>query len=465
MSKPWTPDADQLEALEFGVSRAAAGLILDPGFGKTSISLAIISLCLQAGDVHRVLVVAPIRVCQTVWPVEAEKWSDFDHLNVYDITEWDDANRTKVLLDKSIQVVCINPDSLKLVLNHPRFAEFGFDMLVVDESTKFKDSTTQRFKHLKKQLYRFKRRLILTGTMVPNGLQDLFGQVYILDNGDALGAYITHFRMNYMYSLPNQPYTYEMRPGTEPVVYGKVKDLLLRMKAKNEPELKKVFREVDLPKKWIDTYRELDQKYITVVNEQGIVAPNAASAGMKCRQFANGFVYRTEPDKEKTLATGKPQFIRHVERIHDEKIKELIQLVDEMNGRPLLVAYEFQEDAEAIKRAFPDVIDLGQVSDSAKVVESFNRGEIPLLMGHPQSIGHGLNLQEACNAVCFFTPIWDLELYEQFYRRVFRRGQKAPIVFVYHIVCRNTRDMKVAKALESKEVSQAEFDAALVSNL
>lgn len=469
MSKPWIPKPAQELAVEFGVTRAACGLILDPGFGKTSITLAIISLCIAAGDIRRVLVVAPMRVAQTTWPDEVEKWSDFEHLNVYDITEWEEAPRLKILLDKTIQIVTINPESLDKVINHPRFDEFGFDMLVVDESTKFKDSQTARFKKLKKKLFKFKRRMILTGTMVPNGLQDLFGQVYILDFGAALGEYITHFRMNYMYSLPGQQYTYMMRPGAELQIYEKVKPLLLRLLAKDHlemPELYKNFIEVDLPPGRVQQYKELDKEYVTIVNEQGIVAPNAGVAGMKCRQFANGFVYWNEPDVEKTLATGKPQFIRHTEQVHDEKIDALEQLVDEMNGRPLLIAYEFEADRDKIRARFPGIVDLGAVGkDMRSVVAKWNRGEIPLAMGHPQSIGHGLNLQEACNTICFFNPIWDLELYLQFIARVWRQGSPFGHVMIHHIVCRGTRDMKVAKAIETKEVNQANFDEALSSSL
>lgn len=467
MSRPWAPSVAQIAAVEFALSRPTAGLILDPGFGKTSISLAVASICIESGDITRVIVVAPFRVAQVTWPNEVEKWSDFDHLSVYDLTDWDNANRLKILKQRSIQIVTINPESLEKLLELEPW-KYGFNMLIVDESTKFKDSQTKRFKAVKKHLYRFKRRIILTGTMRPNGIQDLFGQVYILDLGDSLGEYITHFRMRYMYQLPGKAYEYFPRPGIELELYKKLEPLLMRLRAKDHlqmPELFKNVIEVDFPEKHRARYVEMEKKYIAEVNGATIAAANKAVAGIKLRQFANGFVYWEEPDVEKTLATGKPQFIRHTERLHDEKVKALVQLVDEMNGRPLLVAYEFEADYQAIMAALPDAIDLGKIPprELKGVVDKWNRGEIPVALGHPQSIGHGLNLQEACNTVCFFNAIWDLELYLQFIARVWRQGSPFASVMVHHIICKRTRDERVGEALKAKEVSQTDFDLAILT--
>lgn len=469
MTKLWVPDDDQIEALNWALAKPCCGLILDPGFGKTSVTLAAISELIHAQEIHRVIVVAPMRVARTTWPLEAEKWQDFAHINVYDLCEWDEKGRTGILRDKSIQVVTINPESLEKIIDHPEFDKFGFDMLVVDESTKYKDSQTRRFKRLKPKLRAFKRRIILTGTMVPNGLQDLFGQVYVLDEGKRLGAYITHFRQRYMYQIPGRAYEYFMNPMAAVQIYERVQDILLRKSWSTRPgelpELRKNFIEVDYPDSHRAQYKLMEEQYIAKVEDQTIIAGNAAVAGIKLRQFANGFAYRTEPDVQKSLDTGKPQFTRYVDYIHDGKVQALKELVDEMNGRPLLVCYEFEEDARRILEAIPGAVDLGKVPNLQAVMYDFNKGTIPVAIGHPASIGHGLNLQEACQTVCFYNPIWNLEHYIQFIARVWRRGSPFPYVMVHHIVCTGTRDMKVAEALKAKEVVQEDFDSALLSRL
>jgi hypothetical protein len=469
MSKPWTPDADQLEALDWALSHPHCGLILDPGFGKTSITLAVITALIEAREVRRVLVVAPMRVAQSTWPNEGDKWSDFNHLSIFDICDWDEKGRNSVLVDKRIHIVTINPESLHLILDHPRFHTFGFDMLVIDESTKFKDSQTKRFKKLKTKLYLFKRRMILTGTMVPNGLQDLFGQVFILDQGKRLGEYITHFRMRYMFQIPGKAYEYFMHPGSAAKIYDKVKDILLRKswstKPGELPELLKNVIEVDYPESHRAEYTRMEKKYIAQVESKDIVAGNASVAGIKLRQFANGFVYWDEPDVEASLAKGKPVFNRRTEFIHDNKVNALLDLVESMNGRPLLVAYEFDEDRIRIEKAIPGVVDLGRSLNIREDMRRFNAGEIPVAIGHPASIGHGLNLQDGCQTICFFNPIWNLEHYLQFIARIYRRGSPFPYVMVHHIVCRGTRDVRVAEAIKNKEIVQEDFDAALLSSI
>lgn len=450
------------EAVEFGVSRGCAGLMLDPGLGKTSVSLAIASLCIEAEDVDGILVVAPLRVAKTTWPAEAAKWDDFSHLNVMHLCEMSDADRTKALLSKCADIYVINPESLHKILDHKDFDKFGLNMLIIDESTKFKDTTTKRFKALKKRLYAFKRRLILTGTPVPNGLADLFGQVYILDNGESLGKFITHFRMEFMYQKPGDMYGYHMRPGADKEVYERVKPLLMRLKAVDHlvmPELINNYIEVKLPKNLVANYKELDNHFLTVVNEETIMTPNSQAAGAKCRQFANGFVYVTEPDPV------SEKMVRRAIRLHTEKVEALAELVEEMQGRPLLVGYEFQEDAAMIMERFPDAVNLGKVKNTSEVIEKFNRGEIPLLLAHPASAGHGLNLQKCCNTICWYGIPWDLELYQQFRARVWRQGQPGSMVIIHHIVCVGTRDMKVVRVLADKDATQENFNEAVKSNL
>lgn len=457
MSIPYVPRDYMESAIEFGIAHEGAGLMLDPGLGKTGITLAIVCVLLEMGLIKRVLVAAPKRVAMATWPAEVKKWTDFNHLKIATLCELDEAGRTKLLKDKSIQILTINPESAHKVFEHRLFDTFMLDMLVLDESTKWKDTQTKRFKALKKVIRSFVRRLILTGTPVPNGLQDLFGQMYVVDFGASLGKFITHFRMMYMYQRPGDIYSYHLRPGAAEQIYEAVKPSLMRLKAVDHlemPELIHVTRWVDLPASCAKQYKELDDEFITKIEDTTIVGITPAAVGTKCRQFANGFLYfEDEGGVRKTLP------------IHDAKLDALGELVDEMLGRPLLVGYEFIADAERIQARFPEAINLGTSKRPAEIIDRFNAGLIPILLGHPASVGHGLNLQEVCHDVCWYSDPWDLELYQQFIARVWRQGQPSPIVTVHHISCRGTRDEKVAKVLEDKNATQENFNLALRSPL
>lgn len=458
MSIPYTPRPYMEAAIQFALERHGSGLMLDPGLGKTGISLAIITILKMQAEVRRVLVVAPLRVAKATWINEGKKWTDFEHLKIVSACELDPSSRENICLDHKIDVVTINPESLHKILEHRRFDDMHFDLLIIDESTKFKDTTTMRFKALKKKLTSFKRRIILTGTPVPNGLQDLFGQMYIVDFGEALGKFITHFRMHYMYQRPGDMYSYYIRPGAEEVIYEKVKPSLMRLQAKHHlemPELIDNIIEVDLPERIMKTYKELDDEFITSIEGQQVAVFNPAALGTKLRQFANGFLYFEDPEN--------PEAGRQTIPVHDHKLDALSELVESMQGRPLLLGYEFQADADRIMARFPGAVNLGKSKNVAKVIDDFNYGLIPLLLGHPASVGHGLNLQEKCHDVAWFGDPWDLELYQQFIARVWRQGQMNPVVTVHHLVARGTRDTKVAAALAEKDRTQESFNRAILS--
>lgn len=458
MSKPYVPRPYMEAAIEFGLSRDGCGIMLDPGMGKTGIALAITTVLKAQGEIRRVLVVAPSRVAKATWVAEGQKWTDFSHLKIVHAVEKTEQERRSICLNTSYDIVTINPESLHKILEAPWFPECSFDLLIVDESTKFKNTQSKRFKALKKQLTSFKRRIILTGTPVPNGLEDIFGQMYIVDFGKSLGSYITHFRMAYMYQRPGDQWSYYMRPGADAIIYEKVKERLMRMRAKDHlamPELIHNVRSVDLPPALMKQYKELEDEYITKIEDTTIAAINPSAAGVKLRQFANGFLYYEPED-------GGP---RQTLQLHEAKLDELAELVEEMQGRPLLVGYEFIEDARRILARFPDAVNLGTAKNTSSVIDRFNAGLIPLLLGHPASVGHGLNLQEVCHEVCWYSDTWDLELYIQFIDRVYRQGQPSPTVTVHHISARGTRDEKVAAALESKDLDQEKFNEAILTPL
>jgi len=432
------------------VEKPYCGLLLDPGLGKTSTTLAAIDILQNwiPAIVDHVLVVAPLRVAKTVWPVEAEKWSDFSHMSICDLTEMSAEDRVARLKEKHL-VYVINPESLSRVLDlDPWSMGVNLDMLVIDESTKFKDSSTQRFKALKKHLHKFRRRVILTGTPAPNGLADLFGQMYVCDMGESLGKFITHFRQRYMYQS-HDGFSWLLAPGAEAGIYERVRGKLLRMMAIDHlemPELINNYIEIKLSPAVQKQYKELERDFILKLQDEEVAVFNTAALGVKLRQVANGFIY-----DEDHLAI----------QLHDEKLKALEELIEEMQGRPLLVCYEFIEDARRIQAKFPTAVNVSESKDIVKTVASFNKGNIPILIGHPKSMGHGLNLQEICKDICWYGITWDLELYQQAIARIWRQGQPSPVVSCHHIMAANTKDADVVKALATKDATQTKLNLAL----
>lgn len=444
---PWNPRSYQEVALRWLMEKPHSGLLLDPGLGKTSVTLAAAMFLKEEGHIHHTLVVAPLRVAKTVWPVEAHKWEDFKHMTICDLTEMDRETRVD-MLRRGYDVYVINPESLTRLLELDPWKWVDLDMLVVDESTKFKDSQTQRFKALKKELHRFKRRIILTGTPAPNGLADLFGQMYVCDMGVALGKYITHFRQRYMYQS-HDGFTWLMAPNSATDIYERVSGKLLRLMAKDHldmPELINNYIPIKLAPPVYAKYKELEHTFLLQLEEQTVAVFNTAALGTKLRQVANGFLYDEE-------------HVAH--RLHDEKIEALRELYEEMQGRPLLVCYEFIDDGARIMEAFPQAVNIGQVKNVAYVINEFNAGRIPLLIGHPRSMGHGLNLQEACKDICWFGITWDLELYQQAIARIWRQGQLSPVVSVHHLVAENTKDEDVVAALAGKDRTQNRLNDAI----
>jgi SNF2 family DNA or RNA helicase len=451
----YTPRPYMEAAIQFALEREGCGLMLDPGMGKTGIALAVCTI-----RKVKTLVIAPSRVAKATWIAEGKKWDDFRHLKIVHAVEQNDAGRKQICLSNA-DVVTINPESAHKILQAPWFAQAGFQQLIVDESTKYKNTQSMRFKALKKLLVSFNYRIILTGTPVPNGLEDIFGQMYIVDFGTSLGKYITHFRMQYMYQRPGDPWSYYMRPGVEGAIYDRVKPYLMRLRATDHlemPDLIHNTRWIDIPSGLHSKYKELENDYITKIEDQTIAAINPSAAGVKLRQFANGFLYHYPDDTEPTR--------REVVFLHDQKLQSLEELLEEMQGRPLLLAYEFNEDAKRIQDRFPDIcVNLGAAKNPEEIIARFNKGLIPLLIGHPASVGHGLNLQEGCHEVCWYSDTWDLELFIQFNDRIYRQGQKSPYVIVHHISARGTRDEKVSNALSAKDLDQENFNAAILTPL
>jgi SNF2 family DNA or RNA helicase len=449
----WIPKEYQLRAIRMLLNQQSGGLFLDPGLGKTSTILATFKILKSKGYVSKLLIIAPLRPVYKVWPDEIKKWANFNELT-FAILHGKDKERS---LRADVDIYLINPEGLAWLFD-PLNAKVrpAFDALCVDESTKFKNSQSKRFKLLKPLIPSFKRRWILTGTPSPNGVEDLFGQTYILDQGRALGRYITHFRNQYFMRSGFNLYDWTPRPGAFQEIVDKISPLVLQLSAEDYldmPEL--VFRniEVSLPPEVKAKYDEVEEHFFAELGEGVVVAGNAAAAGTKCRQIANGAVYGED--------TGSGDRIWHP--LHDEKLDALESFLEELSGKPCIVLYEFEHDIARICERLGEIPVLGKLSPKrfAETVDRFNRGEIPVVAGHPGSMAHGLNLQDSCHHQIWYGITWDLELYDQAIARIYRQGQTSDRVFVYHIVARGTLDETVLSRLQQKDRSQQNLLAAI----
>lgn len=477
---PWTPHAYSKQAVKFLLEHAAAALFLDPGLGKTSITLAAIKMLKKRKLLNKVLVIAPLRVCHSVWPKELEKWTDFHDLK---IAVLHGPNKDEELASDA-DIYVINPEGLEWLtqvekvkttgrdgkvktsykVDLRRWKKLGFDTLVIDELTKFKHTNSGRFKILKLVVSTFARRWGLTGSPMANGLLDLFGQCYVLDEGRTLGPYISHYRSKY-FNPSRDGFNWVLREGADQEIYERIQPLALRMDAKELLDMPKVVPndiKIQLPDKVMGIYLELEDQLITMINDDLITAASRGVAAGKCRQVASGGIYRQDA-VEALIKLPKSQ--RETIQLHDLKTEALADLVEELQGSPLLCAYDFGHDLERLQAKFgKDVpyIGGGVTAKRAKELEdAWNRGELPLLLAHPQSAGHGLNLQEAGNHVAWYTLTWDYELYDQFNRRVLRQGNKHKRIFIHHLLAEHTIDELVLASLKDKRSGQNSFFDAL----
>lgn len=417
---------------------------------NTSIVLESFRRLKERGIAKRMLVVAPLRVCQSVWRQEGVKWTQFRDLR---FSLLHGAKKRARLADDA-DIWLINPEGVawlaKLYMGRP----LPFDTVVIDELTKFKNARAERHKALRPRISQAARRWGLTGTPAPNGYMDLFGQFLILDDGAALGKYITHYRDTY-FSLGYDGFTYNLAPGAGQRVEERVRPYVLRMSADDYLEMPPLIDDVRLlgiepgPRK---VYEQMKQDMITELPEGVVTGANAAAVYSKLAQMANGAVY-TGPDKAVAL-------------IHDTKLEALEELIEELAGQPLLLAYEFRHDLERLRKHFgaetPYIGSGVGEADATRIMAAWNRNEIPLLLAHPASTGHGLNLQEGAAAhICWFSPTWDFELYDQFIRRVRRQGNDAQRIFNHLLVARGTVDELKLEALKVKDTTQGRLLNAL----
>ena len=483
----WRAHKYQQKAVKHLRERDAAALFLDPGLGKTAITLEAFVELQKKGEAKKALVIAPLRVCYAVWPTEVKKWAQFSHLRVAVLH----GPAKEAALQSDADIYVVNPEGLdwllgavkqrysvvtadrrtgivaprkrvKVAVDVKAFAAMGFDTLVIDELSKFKHTGTARFKALKQVLPTFKRRWGLTGSPAANGLMDLFGQCYVLDMGKALGPYITRFQMTY-FNRGWNGYSWELKEGAEQVIYRQIGDLALRIgnEVLDMPELVHHAVRVQLPPKVVLLYRKLERDLLLGLDSGTVTAATAAALSMKCRQVSSGAVY-LDPEM---LASGllKVGAEKKWAELHDVKMDALRELVDELQGQPLLVANEFEHEVERLRKALPDAVFASDYSAGKwpGVVERWNRGEIRVLVAHPASVGHGNNMQACACHVCWLNPTWNLELHDQFLARVWRQGNKASRCFNHFIIAEGTIDELVYVVLQGKDRDQKALFSAL----
>ena len=415
-----------------------------PGLGKTSITLAAAQVLLDADAIDAVLVIAPLHVVYNVWPSEVTKWDEFRGLKLVTLHGSQKAKRLKEPAD----IYLINPEGLAWLDAQVTAGNFELPcMLVVDESTKFKNSQSKRFKILRKWIDAFERRYCLTGTPMPNTLLDLFGQFFILDGGERLGRYVTHFRNKWFFQSGFGGYTWTPNPGAQAEIEERIGDISSFLDADDlidMPQLieNKVF--VRLPIDVMKRYAQLEDEFLIEVKGATILARNGGALTSKLRQLLSGAIYTDEKDWMV---------------LHEAKLDALASLLADREGHPTLVGYEFRHSLAQMEERFGKQYRCGYAGAGVSAgrvkatIEAWNRGEIDVLFAHPASLGHGVNLQSAGDCVIWYGPTYDFELHDQFVRRVYRQGQKKRVI-VHTIMVPGTIDELVYAVLGRKERSQ-----------
>lgn len=433
----YKPHNYQQFATDFILNQSICCLMLDMGLGKTVITLtALWQLALDSFDVSRVLVIAPKRVAEDTWPKELAKWEHLTGLTSSLVLG--SAAERKAALQRKAFLYIINRENVAwLVKNH----YWDFDMVVIDELSSFKSNKAERFKAMKKVRPMVTRIVGLTGTPAPNTLLDLWPQMYLMDMGQRLGRFIGGFRNRFF--LPDKRnreiiYSYKPREGAEDAIYALISDICISMKAADYldmPERIDNRIEVSMSPKERKLYDTFQKDMVLSIGDEELDATNAAALSNKLLQMANGAVYGED---------------KKIIPIHDRKLDALEDLVEAANGKPLLVAYWYKHDLQRIKARFKNA----RCIDTAKDIDDWNAGKIPLALIHPASAGHGLNLQDGGCTIVWFGLTWSLELYQQLNARLWRQGQKHTVV-IHHIVTKGTHDEDVMRALENKDTRQS----------
>ena len=450
----YKPHDYQSYATNFILDHPVAAVFLDMGLGKSVISLtAIFDLCLDSFQVRKVLVIAPLRVARDTWPDEIRKWDHLKGLS-YSVAVGSEAER-KAAIQQRAFVYIINRENVQWLIEESGIP-FDYDMVVIDELSSFNSYQAKRFRTLLKVRPSVKRIVGLTGTPSSNGLMDLWAQFRLLDMGQRLGRFITHYRNTYFQPDKRNGqvvFSYKPLPGAEDAIYQKISDITISMKATDHLQMPEcIMNEVRVslsPKERV-LYDSMKRDMVVSLGGEEIDATNAAALDNKLSQMANGAVY------------GEEKKVLH---LHDRKLDALEDLIEAANGKPVLVAYWYRHDYDRIAERLHKLHIPFSTVDSSDSIARWNRGEIPVALIHPASAGHGLNIQAGGSTIIWFGLTWSLELYQQVNARLWRQGQKSDTVVIHHIITQGTIDERMMKALHQKDISQSALIEAVKAEL
>ena len=420
-------------------------LFLDMGLGKTVTTLTAIKELMDACIITNALVVAPKKVTQVTWTDEIKNWAHLQDLTISVIDG--DVKHRRAAMAKKADIYAVSRDNIVWLVTEYGGIKLPFDMVVIDELSSFKNHASKRFRAMKRVRKFIPRVVGLTGTPSPNGLIDLFAQMYLIDEGERLGKTITGYRDRFF--RPDKRngdivYTYALKQPadeTEKQISDLISDITISMTAEDYlkmPDKIMLFDTVELPNKVYDNYLDFEREQVLelINSDEMITAASAAALSNKLQQYANGAIYDA---------------YRNVKHIHDEKLEKLQEIVEAANGAPVLVAYSFIHDLDRIMNALKEYKPVKL--EKPEHIAQWNDGKIQVLVTHPASAGHGLNLQKGGNILVWFGNTWSLELYMQFNARLYRQGQTKP-VYIHHIVSKGTVDEKIIKALSGKKETQ-----------
>jgi SNF2 family DNA or RNA helicase len=438
----------QVHAIQHVIKEPFSALFLDMGLGKTVITLTVINHLIKTLDVSKTLVVGTKKIVESVWDAQAKEWEHTKHLRFSKIVG--SAAKRRVAMKADADIYLISRDNLAWLI-----AEYGgkympYEMLVVDELSSFKSHASMRFKALKHVIPCFSRRVGLTGTPAPNGLIDLWSQLFIIDEGKRLHKHIGKYRAEFFSPAASNGaivYSYKANKTAEDQIYDKISDICISMKANDYldmPDKINNYIKIQLSDKVKKDYDAFEKESVLeLFNKESVTAVNAAVLTNKLLQFANGAIYDVE---------------HNAHSLHDEKLDMLEELVEAANGNPVIVATAFRHDTSKIVKKFAALkpVILKTPQDEA----DWNAGKIKMLLLHPASGGHGINLQKGGNIIIWFGLNWSLELYQQLNARLWRQGQTKP-VFVHHLICEGTMDEQVMSAIKAKDNKQESLMAAV----
>ncbi len=443
----WTPHRYQIDGVNFLLSHNCGALFLDPGMGKTSIVLRALQEVKKAGY-KKTLIIGPLRVIHSSWPDEIQGWDNFNDLK-FEIFHGKDP---ELVRNSTADIILVNFDYIQKMVKKckpDKFVEYyQIGGIVIDELTAYKSVNSQRYKTMKHIVEKAAFRWGLTGSPVANRLIDIFGQAYILDLGATFGKYVTHFRNRYFRPTGYGGYKYELQnDACRDEIYRGISKLGLRLAAEDYlimPECIENKIKIQLPDNAHKIYKEIEKYLITTLNDQVMTVANRAAALNKCRQITGGSVY---------LNAGETEF----QQIHTAKVEALKILYEELQGEQLLVYVGFRSEAEYLKTVFPFasvVIGGTPVSEFQSIKNAWDSKDVGMLIAHPASLGHGVNLQRGGHHVCWYTLTWDYELYDQCVRRLLRQGQRDHVT-VHKLLVPGTTDTYVNKVLDTKKTGQA----------